>query len=410
MPVSRRWPLAVLAALLAAEAGVLLLRPRSGVIEPVPIRAGDYFTPAQIERGRDYERPQPYLALGALAVELAVLGLLVRRPPAVLTRPRRRPLAAGAATGAALSLGLAVAGLPFGAVSHVRARNVGLATQGWPGWAGDQAKSLGLGAGLAAGGGALAVALLRRFPRGWWIPGTGAVIAIGAAFIYAGPVVLDPVFNTFTPLPPGPARTDVLDLARRAGVRVGQVYEIDASRRTTAVNAYVTGLGASKRVVIYDTLLNRFSPAQRRLVVAHELGHVHYDDVPHGLLYLALVAPFGLFAVAAVTRRLAPGAPGAATLPALALALGLVATPMTWISNGLSRRIEARADSFALRMTHEPEAFIAFEQHVVVANVSDPDPPAWVQWVFGTHPTDVQRIGTGVAADRRLRAGAPKPG
>ena len=121
------------------------------------------------------------------------------------------------------------------------------------------------------------------------------------------------------------------------------------------------------------------------------------------ILYLAIVAPFGVVAVFTLTRRLAPGAPGPATLPALVLALGLVATPMTWISNGLSRRVEARADSFALRLTHEPEAFISFEQRISVANVSDPDPPGWSQWLFGTHPTDVQRIGAAVAALRQER-------
>ena len=79
---------------------------------------------------------------------------------------------------------------------------------------------------------------------------------------------------------------------------MGEVYEVDASRRTTAANAYVTGLGHTKRVVLYDTLLKDFTPAETRLVVAHELGHVHYRDVPHGLLWVALVAPFGTLAVA----------------------------------------------------------------------------------------------------------------
>jgi STE24 endopeptidase len=79
---------------------------------------------------------------------------------------------------------------------------------------------------------------------------------------------------------------------------------------------------------------------------------------------------------------------------------------MTWLSNDLSRRVEARADSFALRLTHEPGAFINFEQHIVVSNVADPDPPAWSQWLLGTHPTDVARIGAAVAEERRLHGRA----
>ena len=88
---------------------------------------------------------------------------------------------------------------------------------------------------------------------------------------------------------------------------MGQVYEVDASRRTTAANAYVTGLGKTKRVVLYDTLLKDFTRDELRLVVAHELGHVRHRDVPRGLLFLALVAPAALFAGQRLTERLAPG-------------------------------------------------------------------------------------------------------
>ena len=105
--------------------------------------------------------------------------------------------------------------------------------------------------------------------------------------------MLDPVFNKFTPLPAGDDARRRARARAQAGVEVGEVYEVDASRRTTAANAYVTGLGHTKRVVLYDTLLKDFTPAETRLVVAHELGHVRYRDVPHGLLWLALVAPFG---------------------------------------------------------------------------------------------------------------------
>jgi STE24 endopeptidase len=208
-------------------------------------------------------------------------------------------------------------------------------------------------------------------------------------------VVLDPVFNRFTVLPDGPTRSDVLALAREAGVDVGQVYEVDASRRTTASNAYVTGLGHTKRVVLYDNLLKDFTRDEVRLVVAHELGHVHYRDVPRGLLYVALVAPFGLLAAAGLTRRLAPDEPrpGPAALPALALSVAVVSLGITTIANQLSRRIEARADSYALRLTDAPEPFIGFERGIALRNVADPDPPDWITFLLATHPPTVDRIG-----------------
>jgi len=214
--------------------------------------------------------------------------------------------------------------------------------------------------------------------------------------------VLDPLFNTFKPLPAGQVRSDVLELADKAGVDVGQVYEVDASRRTTAVNAYVTGLGHTKRVVLYDTLIENFSRDELRLVVAHELGHVHYDDVPWGLLYLAIVAPFGMLAVARLTGRLAPGdAPGApAMLPALALSITIMTTTITTISNQYSRAIESRADAFSLQSTDQPEPFISFERKIALRNLSDPDPPAWTTFLTATHPPAVKRIGVGIAYQR----------
>jgi STE24 endopeptidase len=401
-----RLPAALIAAVVAAEAAVLLLRPREGVIDPAPVKARSYFSEQQLDRAHAYRRPQLALYGGQLAIEAGLLVFLVRRPPARLKRRFGRPLAAGALAGAALSVGLTLAPLPLGAIARQRAVDVGLDTQSWGGWAGDLGKSTAIGAVLSGAGAVLLLALMRRFPRRWWAPAAGASIVISAVFLYAGPVVLDPIFNKFKPLPPGQARSDVLALAHRAGVKVGQVYEVDASRRTSAANAYVTGLGATKRVVLYDTLLRRFKRDETRLVVAHELGHVHYRDVPKGLLYLAIVAPFALFAVQRLTQRLAPGGsePGApAVLPAVALSLALVSGAIGVISNQLSRRIEARADSYSLKLTDAPEPFISSERKLAVQNLADPDPPRWIVALLATHPPTIERIGTAVAFERQYK-------
>jgi STE24 endopeptidase len=284
---------------------------------------------------------------------------------------------------------------------------VGLITQSWAGWAWDLARGWSIGAVIAGAGAAFAVVLMRRFGRRWWLPATGIVVAFAVAITSLAPVVLDPVFNTFTPVKPGQTRDDVLQLAREAGVDVGEVYVMDASRRTTAANAYVAGLGNTKRVVLYDTLLEDFTRDEVRLVVAHELAHVHYSDVPKGLLWVALVAPFGLFAAALATRRLAPRDPAsspAAAIPALALSLAIVVPVVTTVSNQLSRRVEARADSYALQLTDAPEPFIDFERRIALKNVSDPDPPAWRTALLATHPSTVERIGLGVAFERAQRA------
>jgi Zn-dependent protease with chaperone function len=395
---------AVVAAFVVAEAAVLLLRPRDGVIAPAPIDLGSYFTPDQLDRARDYRHGQLVIFGTSLVVEAALLVWLVRRPPARLLGTRR-PVILAAGAGAALSVGLAAAQLPLSAVAHQRSVNVGLSTQGWGEWLGDVGKAAGIGAVFAGVGGAAAIALMRRFPRGWWAPGSVVVVGFAAATLYLGPVVLDPIFNKFTVLPEGRTRADVLALAGEAGVDVGQIYEVDASRRTTASNAYVTGLGQTKRVVLYDNLLKDFSRDEVRLVVAHELGHVHYRDVPRGLLYVALVAPFGLLAAAGLARRLAPDEPrpGPAALPALALSVAVVSLGVTTIANQLSRRIEARADSYSLRLTGAPEPFIGFERGIALRNVADPDPPDWLTFLLATHPPTVDRIGIAKAFEAGRR-------
>ncbi|HYM59081.1 MAG TPA: M48 family metalloprotease [Solirubrobacteraceae bacterium] len=402
MPRTLRLPVALVAAVVVAEVAVVLLRPRDSGPEPVVVDARAYFSPGQIEKGRDFRRGQLALYGARLLIEGGLLVLLVRRPPERLRRDYRRPVLAGATAAAALSVALGLAPLPVSALARERAKDVGLVSQSWTGWLGDVAKGEAIGAAIAGAGGALLLLGMRRLGPRWWAPGAVVVVAFGIAFTYAGPVVLDPVFNRFTPLPAGRARTEVLDLARRAGLRVGEVYEVDASRRTTAANAYVTGLGHTKRVVIYDNLLRDFTPAETRLVVAHELGHVRYHDVPRGLLYLAIVAPFGMLAVALLADRLAPrdGQRTPAALPAVALAIALVSPAITVVSNQLSRAVERRADVYSLQLTSEPRSLIDFQRRIAVKNVSDVDPPAWVSFMLGTHPPTLERIGAAEAFER----------
>lgn len=438
-----RWPLALAGALVVARAAVLVLRPSEGLIEPDPVDVQEYFSHEDIVRARRFGRPQ--LALHTLAglVQAGVLAAFVVHPPRLsptrrVPEPQRiasprlaralsaRPLLESSLVGAGLSAVVGLAPLPLSALARRRAVAVGLATQSWRGWAVDLAKTSAIEMGMAAVAAPAGVALMRRAPRWWWLPGAGLVVAGAGGMTLLAPVLVEPLFNRYTPLPAGELREDVLELARKAGVDVGEVYEVDASRRTTAANAYVTGLGPTKRVVLFDTLLERFTREETQLVVAHELAHVHHRDVPRGLLHLALVAPAGLFAAAELTQRLeqmaragrgaggqlAEGALGkdrvrrsasAATLPALALSLGVVSAALGSLSSALSRRVECRADAFSLRLTDAPEPFVAFERRIVTQNLADPDPPRWLVRLLASHPPTVERIGI-AKAYARLRA------
>jgi len=401
--VRRSWrlPIALVTAVVVAEAAVFAMRPRDRGPEPLPVEPRAYFSEAQIEQAEAFRTGQLWIYVAQTAIGLGILAVIVRRPPERLTT-LRRPVLAGAAVAAAISVATGVAALPLAAVARERAKDVGLVTQDWAGWLADRGKSQVIAVGFAAIGGAVLVLAMRRFGTRWWIPGAVAVVAFGAVTTYAGPVVLDPLFNDFERLPQGQLRSDVLDLARRAGVDVGEVYEMDASRRTTAANAYVTGLGHTKRVVLYDTLVDDFTPAETRMVVAHELGHVHHDDTRNGLIWLAIVAPFGTLAVALLAARLAPrgAALGPRAVPAVALALAVVVPVVTMVSNQLSRDVERRADAFSLELTDDPDTLIAFQRRIAVKNVSDPEPPALARYLLGTHPTTMERIGMAEAFDR----------
>jgi len=439
------WPLALAGAHAAAAAAMLVLRPRDGSIEPDPVDVGAYFSDDDIARARRYGRPQLALQLAAALTQVGVLAGLALRgrrdPRAPAARPDRQELVEAAIAGVRLSLAVGLAPLPLRALARRRALAVGLATQTWRGWARDLARSGALGIVVDALAAPAAVALMRRRPADWWLPASGiAVVGAGALAVLA-PVTLDRLGHRFRPLPAGPIRDDVLELAARAGVDIGEVYEVDASSRTAAANAYVSGLGPTKRVVLFDTLLRDFTREEIRLVVAHELAHVRHRDVPRGLAHLALSAPAAMYAAAQLTLRLQrrlgersasanrvlPAAANtgeislpasaanageislpasAAVLPALVLSLGAVSAVVGGFAAALSRQVERRADAFALTLADAPAPFVSVERRLVRHNLADPNPPRWLVTLLGTHPPAVQRIGIAIAYQRGARPGA----
>jgi STE24 endopeptidase len=408
-----RLGLPVAFALAAAAVGVatFALRPREGQIEPTEVEPRAYFSDAELDRAHDYRRPQRVIALTNLALSGGVLALIAFRTPrrARDALARGRPYRTAAAAGVGISLVLTLVTLPLSAVAHDRARDVGLATQGWVDWLVDVGKAEAISAVFAALGAMLLLWLLRRFPHRWWIAGAGAVIAISVLFAYVSPIVLDPIFNKFEPLPQGQLRSDVLRLARQSNVDVGEVYRVDASRRTTAVNAYVNGIGHTKRVVLYDNLIDRFSRDQIDSIVAHELGHVRHRDVPRGLLWVAIVAPAGVFLIQRLSERWAPadarlgegrGSATALAIPPVLLALAVVGFAGQVGSNALSRSVERSADAYSLSLYGHPESFISVERKLAIDNVAEPDPPRLLQVLFGTHPATMERIGAAITWSR----------
>ncbi|MFF2042571.1 M48 family metalloprotease [Kitasatospora sp. NPDC058170] len=373
------------------------------------------FTPAERARGRALRREQLPWALGGRALGLALTLLLGLTPvgAGLVTAvggwfggSRSAEVLAGAA--ALVLLGQA-AQLPFGAGARTVRARYGLVTQGWGGWAVDALRGLALTLALALPVVFGLYALTAWSPDRWWIPAAGAAALLTAALSFLFPLVVEPVFNRFTPMPDGPLREALLALAERDRVRVRDVLVADASRRTTALNAYVSGLGATRRIVAYDTLLAAAEPREVELVVAHELGHVKHRDVLTGTVLGAV----GAAAVVCVLGLLtgwgpllsAAGATDAAdprSLPLLAACAALLGALSGPVQCAVSRRVEARADRHALELTSDAEQFIAMQRRLALVNVSDVDPPRVLELLFATHPSATRRI----AAARAWQASA----
>jgi STE24 endopeptidase len=405
--VSRRAPAVPLVVLLVALAVALALAvpwtPLPGAeLRPDPLSD---FTADQIAREEAFHaalRPTSYATLlVALAVSVA-LGLT--RAGARLVMAVARPLGGGWAWQVVLGT-LAVQAvvrlvtLPLRARSEVVLREYGLSTRTWGSWALDLTKAVLVDAALTAVALLALVGLARAARRTWWAWGAAvtALLVVAGSFVY--PLVVEPVFNSFTSLPPGPLREQVVDLAAQDGVPVQDVLVADASRRTTALNAYVSGFGGSRRIVLYDTLVERATPEEVALVVAHELGHAERQDVLVGTLLGALGVATAVCALALllswrpVLRR--SGAEGMHDPRVVPLVLALLAVGTLVLApagNLVSRRIEARADVHALDLTRDAQTFAGSQRRLALTNLSDLEPHPLAYALFATHPSATERL------------------
>jgi Zn-dependent protease with chaperone function len=362
------------------------------------VNTAEEFSPDERARARAYHRPLYTALLVDLALTAGLLAALAWSPLGDwLFSPLRSlsPVAAAAAYAALVTTFSSVVHLPLAFWrGWWRERQWGFSTQGAAGWLADRAKGLAVSVVLAAGAWAAAVALARALP-GWWALPAAAALALAVLFLsFVAPIVLEPLFNRFRPLEDETLAAGLRLLSRRAGVPVREVLVADASRRTTKVNAYVSGIGRTRRVVVFDTLLEAADPAAVQVVVAHELGHRRDGHV----VKLTVLAMAGAaVAVAVLWAVLGTWVADPRTLPdalLLLLTLELAALPAgAW----LSRRYERAADRCSLDLTEDPAAFARAHAGLARRNLSDLDPPRPVYVVLFSHPTPPERLAIGRA-------------
>ncbi|MGH2906310.1 MAG: M48 family metalloprotease [Solirubrobacterales bacterium] len=400
--------------LLAGLVADLVLWPRDQLPAALDLAPGEFFSQAYIDRAESFRWLQSWLGIAGLAMLVAVPLVVALRWPARwrtlgdARTPRHRRSLTCASIAAAIGAAALAAALPFEFFAFLRARHYGLVVQGAGGWLWNWLLGTLLVCAALALLGLLAGWLIRRLRRAWWPVFGVLLILLAIVFQALAPSLIEPLFADFKPLPAGETRSDVERLARAADVHAGKVYLVDAASRTNGANAYVTGLGSTKRVVIYDTLLRDFNRPERRAVVAHELGHAHYSDLSAGLLWFGFVAMVCLFAVDLLARAMATHRDVEFSSPAAIAMLAAAAMVAIALSqpaaNAYSRQVEARADAFALQVTRDPNASIALERRLTVRNIARPQPPALLQFLFGTHPTPMQRIGMAETVKREQAA------
>jgi STE24 endopeptidase len=392
------------------------------------------FTEDEVRACVDFAKPRQRWGLAGYGVDLAVLAALALTGPGRAVVAAAAGLAGGWAPGRVVLAAVAVqavragVGLPFSVRAFRQDARAGLATQRLGGFLRDWAKARAVGLVLVALPVTALVLGARWQPPGWPLVAAVAAVLLVLALAVVGPVLIEPLFNRFRPLEPGPLRARLLELAATMGVPVRDVLVADASRRTTRVNAYVSGLGRTRRVVVYDTLLagaggpsgdwsitgggtaastsagaasvgSTTAADEVALVAAHELAHVRHRDVLWGTVgsaalaavsVLAVVALFDLEAVRWVFAVSGLGDPLAVPgLLLLAVLGGLLAAP---VASAISRWAEARADWVALEVTRDPVTAVAVERRLALENRADLRPNRLLVAMFASHPVTMARI------------------
>jgi STE24 endopeptidase len=288
-------------------------------------------------------------------------------------------------------------------------RRYELSRQAFGGWLLDQGKGAVLALVLGVPALVLVYATMAYLP-GWWWAISGAIFAILIVTLAnLAPVVLLPLFFSFTPLRRQELRARLEDLASRAGTRIVGVYEWALGAKTRKANAALTGLGATRRILVSDTMLEQYSDDEIEVVLAHELGHHVHHDIWRAIALETALILLGFRAADLTLRTLGSrlrveGLVDPAGVPLLLAAAGTVSLLLMPVGLALSRRHERHADRFALDLTNNPGAFMSAMRRLGAQNLAEARPSRLVEWLFYSHPPLEERLAAARAWTRDERA------
>lgn len=281
--------------------------------------------------------------------------------------------------------------------SFLLERRYGLSSEPAGAWVRDHAKAAALGIVLGVAGAEIVYFAMRGWPAWWWLVSAAVFAVAMGGLANVAPVLLLPIFYKFTPLDRESLRARLVSLSRRAGVPVLGVYEWGLGEKTRRANAALVGTGATRRIIVSDTLLAEYSEDEIEVILAHELAHHVHRDILTALVVESALLLAAFCAAAAALSGLSQeiglrSAADVAGLPLLLLAGGATTVAATPVLNALSRRNERRADRYALSLTRQPGAFISAMKRLAAQNLAEERPSRAVLWLFHTHPPVEQRI------------------
>jgi len=362
------------------------------------------------DRATRYHRLKRQAGIVSVALSSLVLGGLVAagwsaalRDAAEAAARRAAPHALFAASTVFLYVVLLsvikeTIGLPLAFYSEfLLERRYGLSNETLAAWLRDRAKAFAVGLVLGGGGAELIYWLMRSSPEWWWLTGAAVFTIIFVGLTNLAPVVLLPLFYSVKPLGRDVLRARLLALADRAGARVLGAYEWGLGDKTKKANAALAGLGATRRILVSDTMLAEYSDDEIEVVLAHEIAHHVHGDIWKGILFdsVLVLAGFYLASIVLTSAAAAAGLRGVddvAGLPLLLLAAGAVSLVMVPVAHAMSRAFERSADRFALDLTRNPGAFISAMRRLGAQNLAEEHPSRLVQWLFYSHPPIRDRI------------------
>lgn len=325
-----------------------------------------------------------------------------------------------------LVLVLDLVSLPLRLYGHVLSLRYEMSVQGWSSWLLDWGKDQLLMVGFALIFALLLSAVMRRSPRRWWLYFWFAALPVVLFFVFISPWFIDPLFNKFEPLQA--AHPDLVvaieNLTRHAGVPIppDRMFLMKASEKTNAIDAYVTGLGASKRVVIWDTTIQKATTDETLYIVGHELGHYVLGHVWKGFLFFAALLLVGFYALfRALHWALGRwsndwriyGAEDWASFAVILLLLEIAMFLASPAVNGFSRMQEHAADVYGLEVIHgiiPDSSEVAAQSFQVLGEVdlADPDPPAFITFWLYSHPPLADRLAFAYSYDPWSKGESPK--